>query len=162
MIISKAELEPKYGYVEDIDNDGNHYLKKIETPVGYKDEEIVITTSQPVKLSKAKDNKYNVILVSGGNGIDSVTGVSTCGTIEESELEIDEDIEVFVTIGSAGTTDTNGGTTSFGSYFCAMSSNDNNSTGLTIGGYVYGRGQTPDNEATDGVCIIKYQTPVYM
>lgn len=160
MAITKPLLPPKRGYVEREDQDGNRYYYLVET---YTKTEI-IDISKKFIVPESKDQLFEVTVVGAGSGYNSVLGKSSNGEISSITLKLDINDIIDVSIGLAGTSDKSGGTTSFGTYIQANGGSSNNiikNNAYTIDGILYGVGATEISDAKNGVCVIRYQAPLY-
>ena len=162
--ITKPLLPPKRGYVEREDDSGNRYYYPVYS--GYIEKEVVITDSQSFHIPIVKDQIFDLILIGGGGGY-ALNTVGGSGQESNLQVVLEPDTEVEVSVGCGGSV--NGGTTSFGIYAQAIGGlagggdNSIGSGGYEHNGKVYGSGGSADNAiGGDGLCIIRYQVPVYV
>ena len=165
--IMTAKLPPRKGHVERVDENGNHYYKRIEVISGYIARTIILTNDQDFSIS----NKIGSIRVTcvGGGGSKTLLGNGASGTITQSVLipgRLPKSIHV--TIGNPGTEGHAGEPTSFGTYVVAngggagdAGDNLGNSDGYIMNNKRFGFGETDNQAACKGVCIIEYNEPIY-
>ena len=153
MILHEAKLPPRKGYVERVNpNTGEHYYHKIYTKVGTIHKKLIIDKSQTLKSVSLPTRNVTVTLVGGGE-LDSATNNGNNSIIVKKKiLLISHNIPI--TIGQPGEP------TSFGDIIAAYEY-DEKSKGLTVDGITYGLGETNEHPATQGVCIIEYDEPIY-
>ena len=152
-MITKAQLPPRKGYVERVNSTtGEHYYHKVYTRIGTVHRKIIIDNSQLLKLSSLPSQFLTVTLVGGGQlslaGQDGNTSI-----IKKKDIFITRP-SISITIGQPGEP------TSFGDMLASYEY-DEKSKGLTIDGITYGLGETKDHPATQGICIIEYEEPIY-
>lgn len=154
MILHDAKLPPRKGYIEDQDPiTGERYYRKQRSIVGYIKRKVVITTSQAFKAPGSKNHNYKITLAAGGDSINlGSSGFNS--KIISRQIFIEKYTSTNIIIGQPGEP------TSFGDKL-AVYEYDKNSKGLTIDGITYGLGETKDHPATQGICIIEYEEPIY-
>ena len=154
MILHDAKLPPRKGYIEDQDPiTGERYYRKQRSIVGYTMRKIVVTNSQTFKAPGSKNHRYKVTLIAGGAGPQFDNTVLNAVAITTS-IFIEKYTRTAIIIGQPGEP------TSFGDKLAAYEY-DSNSKGLTVDGITYGLGETKDHPATQGICIIEYEEPIY-
>lgn len=162
-MITKAILPPRKGYVEKINPiTGEHYYYKICTKVGTVHRKVVISRSGIFRASENFSN-FTITLIGAGGAISGGQNGSSGETVSE-KLKIYPNTPYNISIGQAGSNGTSGGPTSFGGLLMAFggqSGTPSNSKPLVIDGIEYGRGETLDAPATNGICIIEYDEPIY-
>ena len=158
-MITKAILPPRKGYVERINpNTGEHYYHKIYTKVGTIHRRIVIDNSQILKLSSLPSQFLTVTII-GGGGLSIANNDGNNSVVSKKDIFVTTP-NINITIGGPGEP------SAFGSFLMSNAgisgdSYSTNSKGLTVDGITYGLGETPDHPATQGVCIIEYDEPIY-
>ena len=153
MILHEAKLPPRKGYVERVNpNTGEHYYHKVYTKVGTVHKKLIIDKSQTLKSASLPTRHVTVTLVGGGE-LDSNTNNGNNSIIVKKKILLISN-NIPITIGQPGEP------TSFGDIIAAYEYDDK-SKGLTVDGITYGLGETPDHPATQGVCIIEYDEPIY-
>lgn len=165
--ISKPLLPPKKGYVEVevlvSNEDGSitkeRKYKKVDTY--YSTETLIIKESQVFTVPEAKGQRFQVELIGAGGAYKNSINGSDGETIIR-ELVVNKGETIDISIGVVGVNNSNGGTTSFGNYFCAIggASGQEGSSETIIHNENYGKGGTIDTKPTNGVCIITYQAPL--
>lgn len=166
-MIFEAKPPPKPGYIERVNpTTGEHFYHKVGLLKGYYHETVIINRSQSYELPR--DVKFASITVTciGAGGSKSAGVDGACGEIITKRIHINEYLgkSVNVSIGSAGSNGTCGTPTAFGEFVCAnggMSGVGYNTAGYNVDGVIYGLGETDDRKATDGLCIIEYDMPLY-
>ena len=162
-MIIKAQLPPRKGYVERVNpTTGEHYYHKVYTKVGTTHKKLVIDNSQAFTRPFRSINLMVTLVGAGGAASHEQNG-STGETISK-KLHIDPYKKYQISIGQAGSNGESGEPTSFGDLFIAMggqSGVESDSKPLIVDGIEYGRGETPDAPATNGICIIEYDEVIY-
>lgn len=154
MILHDAKLPPRKGYIEDQDPiTGERYYKKIKQLTGLCRKRIIISSSQNFRVPKANNQKFIITLLAGGEKLSSYIEGSNSKIISGS-IFLGRYSKVPITIGQPGEP------TSFGDKLAAYEY-DEKSKGLTVDGITYGLGETKDHPATQGICIIEYDEPIY-
>lgn len=154
MIIHDAKLPPRKGYIEDQDpTTGERYYRKQRSIAGYTTRKVVITNSQTFKAPGSRAHRYKVTLIAGGASSQLNDTVFNAVPVTRS-IFIEKYMKTNIIIGQPGEP------TSFGDIFAAYEY-DEKSKGLTIDGITYGLGETKDHPATQGICIIEYEEPIY-
>lgn len=158
--ISNPTLPPKRGYIEKENPiTKERYYERVNT--SYLTETALITESQIFTVPEAKDQKFQVKLIGAGGAYANSTNGQD-GEVIIKDIIIDKDKTVQISIGIIGVNNSNGGTTSFGEYFCALGglSGYEKSPETTIHNENYGKGGTVNTSPSNGVCIITYQKPI--
>ena len=104
-----------------------------------------------------------ITIIGAGGSMGSRINGSTGETISK-KLHIDPYKKYQISIGQAGSNGTSGGPTSFGDLLIAMggqSGVESDSNPLIVDGIEYGRGETANAPATNGICIIEYDEVIY-
>lgn len=162
-MITKTILPPRKGYVERIDpNTGKHYYHKVYVEVGKIRRKIIISSSQ-IFIRPAKSTNLNVTLIGAGGAVSQGQNGSA-GAVVSKKLYLDPNKKYHISIGQAGSNGESGAPTSFGDLLIALggqSGTPSNSKPLIVDGLEYGRGETPDAPATNGICIIEYDEVIY-
>lgn len=166
-MIFEAKLPPKPGYIERVNpTTGEHFYHKVGLLKGYSHETVIINRSQSYELPR--DVKFASIIVTciGAGGSKSAGTDGACGEIVTKHIHINKYLgkSVNVSIGSAGSNGACGTPTAFGEFVCAnggMSGVEYKTAGYNVDGVIYGLGETDDHKATDGLCIIEYDMPLY-
>lgn len=166
-MIFEAKLPPKPGYIERVNpTTGEHYYHKVGLLKGYSHETVIINRSQFYELPRDVKHASITVTCIGAGGAMS-TGVNgACGEIVTKRIHINKYLgrSINVIIGSAGSNGASGEPTTFGDFVCAnggMSGMKYETSGYTVDGVTYGLGETADHKATDGLCIIEYDMPLY-
>lgn len=162
-MITKAQLPPRKGYVERINSTtGEHYYHKVYTRIGTVHRKIIIDKSQEFVRPNESENIMITLIGAGGTIASDITG--SCGEIVSKKILLEINRKYQISIGQAGSNGTSGEPTSFGDLLVALggqSGTPSNSKPLIIDGLEYGRGETPDAPATNGICIIEYDEVIY-
>lgn len=162
-MITKAILPPRKGYVERVNpNTGEHYYHKVYTKVGTVHRKVIIDNSQTFTKPSRSTNLTVTIIGAGGSVASGINGAN--GEIISKRILLEFHKKYTITIGEAGFNGTSGGPTSFGDLLIAIggqSGVESDSKPLIVDGLEYGRGETPDAPATNGICIIEYDEVIY-
>ena len=154
MILHDAKLPPRKGYIEDQDPaTGERYYRKQRSAIGYAKRKVIITASQVFKAPGSKNHNYKITLAAGGGSINLDSSGFNSKVISR-QIFIEKYTMTDITIGQPGEP------TSFGDVLAAYEY-DEKSKGLTVDGITYGLGETKDHPATQGICIIEYEEPIY-
>ena len=154
MILHDAKLPPRKGYIEDQDPiTGERYYRKQRSIVGYTSRKVVITNSQTFKAPGSKAHRYKITIIAGGAG-SQLDNVALNAVPVVSSIFIEKCTRTTITVGQPGEP------TSFGNMLASYEY-DEKSKGLTVDGITYGLGETKDHPATQGICIIEYEEPIY-
>jgi len=162
-MITKAILPPRKGYVEKINKiTGEHYYHKISNKIGIVHRVVYIHNSQKF-IHNLKSTEFTITIIGAGGSINSGINGSH-GEVVSRKLYLEADKEYQISIGQAGSNGMSGEPTSFGIFLAAMggqSGTASNSKPLVIDGIEYGRGETPNAPARNGICIIEYDEVIY-
>ena len=162
-MITKAILPPRKGYVERVNPaTGEHYYHKVNHEVGKIHKRIIIDSDQ-VFVRPEKSTNIIATLIGGGGSM-NLRKAGQCGEIKSATLYIDYGKKYNIIIGKAGFDGSSGEPTVFDNKFAALggqSGMDLTSKPLTVDGVEYGRGETEDLPATNGICIIEYDEVIY-
>lgn len=162
-MITKAQLPPRKGYVERVNpTTGEHYYHKVYTKVGTVHRKVIIDNSQEFVRPNESENITITLIGAGGTIASGIAG--SCGEIVSKKILLEINRKYQISIGQAGSNGTSGEPTSFGDLLVALggqSGTPSNSKPLIIDGLEYGRGETPDAPATNGICIIEYDEVIY-
>lgn len=158
--ISKPLLPPKRGYIEK-ENPITKERYYERANASYSTETLVITESQVFTFPEAREQKFQVELIGAGGAYKNYINGQD-GEVIIKDIIVDKDETVQISIGSVGVNNSNGGTTSFGEYFCAIGglSGYEKSSETLIHNENYGKGGTMNTLPTNGACIITYQKPI--
>ena len=155
-LITKPQLPPKAGYVERVNDAGEHYYFRV--PIGFMPRQLAISNSQDLAIPEARNNEFSIKMIgSGGN--------SSNGQYIETILNLNSGTDIHVEINDASQ-ESVGGTVSFGSYICVLGGREEmqkeNTSTIIYGGKEYGKGKFSDTDkATNGIVLISYDQPVY-
>lgn len=162
-MITKAILPPRKGYVERVNpNTGEHYYHKVYTKVGTVHRKIIIDKSQEFTRPSRSINLTVTIIGAGGSIGSEINGSN--GEIISKKFHIDYYKKYQISIGQVGSNGESGEPTSFGDLLIALggqSGTPSDSKPLIVDGIEYGRGETSDAPATQGICIIEYDEVIY-
>ena len=162
-MITKAILPPRKGYVERINpNTGEHYYHKVYAKVGTVHRKLAIDNSREFTRPSKSTNLTITLIGAGGSVSSGINGSN--GEVVSKKLYLDSYKKYQISIGQAGSNGTSGEPTSFGDLFIALggqSGTSSDSKPLIVDGIEYGRGETPDAPATNGICIIEYDEVIY-
>lgn len=162
-MITKAQLPPRKGYVERVNpNTGKRYYHKVYTKVGTVHRKIIIDKSQEFIRPSRSTNLTVTIIGAGGSISSGISGSN--GKIISKKLHIDHYKKYQISIGQAGSNGESGEPTSFGNLLVALggqSGTFSDSRPLVVDGLEYGRGETINAPATNGICIIEYDEVIY-
>lgn len=157
-MINEVKLPPIAGYVVRENADGDQYYYKIDSEPNFNDK-IIIKKDCTIDLPPSIDNLYRVLLVGGGGSVSKGKNGANSKSLIVPITILEENKNIEIIIGKAGCNGSNGGTTIFGKYAYALGGEAGNDTPICAFNYlgdIYGKGQTPENEATDGICIVEY------
>lgn len=166
-MIFEAKLPPKPGYIERVNpTTGEHFYHKVGLLKGYSHETVIINRSQSYELPRDVKHASITVTCVGAGGSRSTGIDGACGEIVTKRVHINKYLgkSVNIIIGSAGSDGASGEPTSFGEFVCAnggMSGTECRNSGYTVDGTIYGLGESSDHKATDGICIIEYDLPMY-
>ena len=162
-MITKAILPPRKGYVERVNpNTGEHYYHKVYTKVGTTHKKLVIDNSQAFTRPFRSINLMVTLVGAGASVASGINGAN--GEIVSKRIPLEFHKKYAIAIGEAGSNGESGEPTSFGDLLIAMggqSGVESDSKPLIVDGLEYGRGETPDAPATNGICIIEYDEVIY-
>ena len=162
-MIIKAQLPPRKGYVERVNpTTGEHYYHKVYTKVGTVHKKIIIDKSQTFTRPLRATNIMITLVGAGGSVASGINGAN--GEIVSKRIPLEFHKKYAIAIGEAGSNGESGEPTSFGDLFIAMggqSGVESDSKPLIVDGIEYGLGETKDHPATQGICIIEYEEPIY-
>lgn len=162
-MITKAQLPPRKGYVERVNpTTGEHYYHKVYTKVGTVHRKIIIDKPQEFIRPSRSTNLIITIIGAGGAMSSDINGSN--GEIISKRILLDPYKKYRISIGQAGSNGEAGEPTSFGDLLVAMGGQSgtlSNSNPLIVDGLEYGRGETINTPATNGICIIEYDEVIY-